>query len=215
MNWMNMKDKFLNIILTITVLVLGAGTVQAQTSGSQIAFEELTQKFEDGRVFHADFTHTYVDSYTGNTSTQSGEIWIGKESYKIVTPSQLVAVNGEISRVYDNERNRLIISEYVPEEDDFAPSRILNGVDSTYTIDQQQEIEENQIIKLSSDDPFALFRDVEIILNENGVPEKIFVIDTADNEITTTFSKGAFINRQPDMFEITYPENAEIIDMRN
>lgn len=210
-----MMDKFTNIIFMIGVLLYCAGPVQAQTAGSQSAFEELTQKFENGRVFHADFTHTYIDSYTGNSSTQSGEIWIGKESYKIVTPSQLVAVNGEISRVYDNERNRLIISEYVPEDDDFAPSRILNGVDSTYTINQQQEMEDGQIIKLSSNDPFALFSDVEITLNENGVPEKIFVIDTADNEITTTFSEGAFINRQPDMFEITYPENAEIIDMRN
>lgn len=202
-------------MLMLAVLLLSVSAAQAQTAGSQTSFEELTQKFENGRVFHADFTHTYIDSYTGNTSSQNGKIWIGKESYKIVSPSQLVAVNGVISRVYDNERNRLIISEYVPEEDDFAPSRFLNGADSTYTIEQQQKVGNKYVIKLSSDDPFALFREVEITLNDEGIPEKIFVIDTADNEITTTFSGGAFINRQPDMFDITYPENAEIIDMRN
>ena len=126
-----------------------------------------------------------------------------------------MAVNGKISRVYDKERNRVIVSTYVPEEDDFAPSRILNGIDSTYTIDQQKKEGSNYIITLHSDDPFALFQKVEITLNADFIPLKIFVRDPADNLLTTTFSGGSFVGKQDDIFELEYPADAEIIDMRN
>lgn len=178
-------------------------------------FEQLKQKFENGQIFKADFTHTYVDSYTEEKTQNSGKIWVGKEQYKVDSPDQLMAVNGELSRVYDNERNRVIVSTYVPEEDDFAPSRILNGIDSTYTIDQQKKEGDHYLISLSSDDPFALFQKVEITLNSELVPQKIFVRDPADNLLTTTFSGGSFIERREDIFELEYPADAEIIDMRN
>ena len=206
---MNMTVKRFYTTLLI-ILFAGAGSICAQTP-----FERLTQRFEDGAVFQAGFTHHYEDAYTGNISEKEGELWIGREKYKIESPNQLVAVDGELSRVYDSSRNRVIISEYVPEEDDFAPSRILNGVDSTYTIQAQQETGNQYHIKLSSDDPFALFQEVQITLDANGVPEEIFVKDTADNLITTTFSGGRFIERTSGMFDLSYPGDAEIIDMRN
>lgn len=206
-----MMAKYLHIFVVFAFFWGGAQPDQSKT-----AFEKLTQRFENGQVFHADFRHHHEDSFTGNTSTEKGEIWIGKNEYKIQSATQRVAVDGKLSRVYDSQRNRLIKSTYVPEEDDFAPSRFLSGVDSTYTIVEQQKKREDQyFIKLKSEDPFAIFQTVEITLGEEGIPQKVFVRDTADNLITTTFSSGKFIEQQPDMFELTYPASAEIIDMRN
>ena len=209
---MNMMVKKIQILFFVLIFGL-AGVAQAQQSLTP--FEKLTQRFKSGSVFEADFTHHYEDAYTSNTSEKSGQLWIGKEQYKIESPGQLVAVDGTISRVYDSNRNRLIVSEYVPEEDDFAPSRILNGVDSTYAVEQQRQIEDGHLIKLTSDDPFALFQEVEITIDTQGIPQKIFVKDTADNLITTTFKNGSFIQRSASMFDLTYPDDAEIIDMRN
>ncbi len=197
----------------LALLAAFAWTVQPAEKATP--FEELTQKFENGQVFHAQFSHQYIDSYTGDRSTQSGEIWIGDEEYKIESAAQHVAVNGEISRVYDSNRERLIVSKYVPEEDDFAPSRILNGVDSTYAVVEQEQRGDGYFIKLQSDDPFAMFQEVEITLNENNIPTKIFVRDPAENEITTTFSGGTFVSRNTTMFDLSYPDSAEVIDMRN
>lgn len=212
-----MTDKKLHTVLSVLLLALML-LIPALPATAQQAlqpFQQLTQRFRSGQVFKADFTHHYEDSYTGDTSTQSGQIWIGEEEYKIESPSQRVAVNGQVSRVYDSERNRLIISTYVPEEDDFAPSRILNGVDSTYSVDQQQKRGDGYFIRLSSDDPFAMFREVEITLDAEGVPQKIFVVDTAENRITTTFSEGGFTGEEDGVFTLSYPEDAEIIDMRD
>lgn len=201
--------------LQFAFFLLATPFFTAQAQQAQTPFEQLKQKFESGQIFKADFTHRYEDSYTQEVAENSGKIWVGKEQYKVDSPTQLIAVNGEISKVYDSKRNRIIVSTYEPEEDDFAPSRILNGIDSTYTIDQQEKQGNRHIITLSSDDPFALFQMVRITLNDALIPLEIFVKDPADNLITTTFSGGSFMDGPKNLFEINYPANAEIIDMRN
>lgn len=206
-----MIAKKFSIPAVFLILLFAAQAGYAQQS----PFEQLKEKFESGKIFKADFTHTYEDSYTEEKTQNNGQIWVGENQYKVDSPEQRMAVNGEISRVYDSARNRVIVSTYVPEEDDFAPSRILNGIDSTYTIDQQIKQGSNYLITLHSDDPFALFQKVEITLNEDFVPLKIFVRDPADNLLTTTFTNGSFIEKKDDIFELDYPADAEIIDMRN
>jgi outer membrane lipoprotein-sorting protein len=47
------------------------------------------------------------------------------------------------------------------------------------------------------------------------VPRRIFVIDQTDNEIITTFRNGEFISPEDQIFQLDYPEDAEIVDMRN
>ena len=205
-----MTAKFIHIALVMALPWMIPPASQAQTP-----FQRLTKKFESGQIFQAHFTHETVDSYTGNKSKRTGEIWVGKTEYKVKSDAQEVAVNGKISRVYDHNRHRVIISKYNPEDDDFAPSRFLNGVDSTYIIKSQQKKGNHYIIKLRSDDPFAMFKKVNITLSLSDIPEKLYVVDTADNQITTTFSKGKFIRRQPGMFTISYPDSVKVIDMRN
>jgi len=188
--------------------------LQAAFGQTKTPFQKLRQKFENGQVFHAQFTHRSVDSYTGNKSERSGEIWVAKNAYKIISDKQEVAINGKISRVYDRSRNRVIISKYEPKEDDFAPSRFLNGVDSTYTIKKQLKRGTHYVVQLRSSDPFAMFKKVNITLSSSDIPEKLYVVDTANNKIITTFSDGRFTSRQPHLFDLSYPDSAKIIDMR-
>ena len=178
-------------------------------------FSELKQNFDEGQVFKADFVHQSVDSYTQDTTSDEGWIWVGQRRYKIRTDRQSVVVNGKTSMVYDNNRNRVIISKYEQEEDDFAPSRILNGIDSTFTVDVQEWRNDHYYIKLSSEDPFAVYKKVEIFLSKGKIPRKIRAVDPVDNIITTKFSNGSFIAARDEMFRLDYPDGAEIIDMRN
>lgn len=211
MNLKNLTDKFTATLLVIFFCLGSSSPVQAQES----PFSQLKQKFEEGAIFNADFHHQSVDSYTQDTVASRGEIWVGERQYKVQSENQSVVVNGKTSMVYDENRNRVIVSKYEPEEDDFAPSRILNGVDSTFTVETQEQ-QENQIyIRLASDDPFAIYKKVEIYLSKALVPEKIRAVDPVDNVITTTFDEGQFIARQQDMFLLEYPDSAEIVDMRN
>lgn len=197
------------ILLTIAFLVPVFGIAQDTPH-----FDRLKQKFEDGSVFEAEFVHEYNDTFTGEQQVTKGRIWVGKEQYKMRSGESTMLVDGEISRVYDGTKNRVIVSDYIEEEDDFAPSRMLQGVDDSYSV--QESIENHEtVIELASDDPFSIFMEVSIFLDSNGTPTRIVAIDQVENELITTFNEGEFIQKTPDVFQFQYPEDAEEIDLRN
>lgn len=197
------------ILLLLFVLAPAIGLAQGTPQ-----FDQLKQKFENELVFKSDFVHEYNDTFTGDQQITEGAIWVGKEQYKMRSGDSIMLVDGEISRVYDSTKNRVITSEYIEEEDDFAPSRMLQGVDDSYSVEERNE--ENQtIIELTSDDPFSIFMRVSIILNSSGIPTRIVAIDQVENELITTFNQGEFIQKTPEIFEFQYPEGAEEIDLRH
>lgn len=176
-------------------------------------FDQLKDRFDSGEVFSAQFDHTYSDSYTGEVVSNSGSIWIDKVRYKLQSEGQTVVVDGENSRVYDPNRNRVIIDTYYPENDDFAPSRMLSGIDSTYSV-SERVIDNRTKVTLTSNDDFAVFVKVEILLDAQLRPLEIKAWDISDNEIVTTFTDGSFQQPEAGLFQLSYPDNAEIVDMR-
>ncbi len=196
------------------VQVLFFGLMFSTSLFSQTTFEQLRSKFDDGNIFQAQFDHTYLDSYTQESTSSSGEIWINAVGYKLTSDQQTIVVDGVLSQVYDSNRNRVIISDYEADEDDFAPSRMLSGIDETYTSSESVLENGNTLITLETDDDFAAFLVVEIEVDQNLLPIKITAYDIADNIIITSFGNGLFIEDEPSVFELTYPEDAEIVDMR-
>ncbi|RNC83960.1 MAG: outer membrane lipoprotein carrier protein LolA [Balneola sp.] len=200
--------KLLAVIFSVLLIFSETGKAQSP------AFDELRGKFADNQVFTSSFEHTYIDSYTGETSTSTGVIWIDQVGYKLEGDHQLILVDGELSKVYDELRNRLIISEYDPDEDDFAPSRMLSGLDDTYTPAQESLDNGNTLIVLTTEDDFEVFVRVEIEVDSNLEPLKITAYDFAENVIITTFENGEFISRDENLFTLDYPDDAEVVDMR-
>lgn len=201
------------LLCSFTIIYLGSGLPPASAQDTPV-FEQLKLVFEEGQIFHADFSHRYEDSFTGETQSNEGVIWIGKNQYKIEGSDQVMVVDGEISRVYDGAKNRVIVSDYIEEEDDFAPSRMLQGVDHTYSVHETSLNDGRTEIVLESDDPFSIFNTVTILLNSAGNPEEIKAIDQAENLLVTTFSDGTFTPPSENLFDLVIPEDAELIDLR-
>lgn len=205
------KLQLLFFLSSLEIFTLGLHPASAQDTP---AFDQLKSAFEEGQIFHADFSHRYEDSFTGETQHSEGVIWIGSEQYKIEGTDQVMIVDEDISRVYDGAKNRVIISDYVEEEDDFAPSRMLQGVDDSYNV-RETDIEGGGTeIILESDDPFSIFETVTILLNSNGNPEEIKALDQAENILVTSFSNGRFTEATEDLFDFETPDDAELIDLR-
>lgn len=196
-------------LLTL-LLIFGVSNVDAQDK----IFPKLRANFENQKVFVADFEHTYFDSYTEESLTSEGKIWVSSEKYRLDSENQLLIVDGETSRVYDEVRNRVIVSEYSEEDDDFAPSRMLNGVDSTYRISEIMLENDHTKIVMTTDDDFALYLRVEIIVDSKANPVSITAYDFSENEIITTFKNGAFLPKNEELFVLAYPQDAEIVDTR-
>lgn len=194
----------------ILMLLFAPVILHAQTP----VFDQLREEFDSGRIFQAVFTHSYEDSYTGEENRTEGRIWIGEDSYRVEGRDQVMVVDGEISRVYDRSRERLLVSTYEEEEDDFAPSRMLQGVDESYRVTENEDAGNTQIT-LRSDDPFSLFASVEITLDSEGIPLTILAVDQADNRLITQFEDGRFSEPTPDLFELSIPEGTERVDLRH
>ena len=194
---------------------MALGIVLSPLSKAQSpVFEELKARFDSVTVFTANFEHTSIDSYTEETTTSSGLIWIDNVGYKLESGDQVIVVDGEISQVYNGVRNRLIVSEYFEDEDDFAPSRMLSGLDETYMATQEKKTSGHTLITLNTNDEFAVFLTIEIEVNEQLVPLKITTYDFAENVIITIFTNGVFEEKSEDMFKSDVPADAEIVDMR-
>jgi len=206
----NIPHAFSRTFLLFAVLIFSAASsLYAQTPN----FDQLKERFDGGLIFASQFEHAYTDSYTGETVNSSGKIWIDNISYKLKSDGQTIVVDGETSKVYDTDRNRVIIDTYYPEEDDFAPSRMLSGIDSTYAVSEQKE-GSNTKITLITDDDFAVFVRVEIMIDAQLRPLEIRAWDISDNKIVTTFTNGTFLKPEAGVFTLDYPANAEVVDMR-
>jgi outer membrane lipoprotein-sorting protein len=195
--------------LIILILVLPA-FVRAQSS----VFDKLRQNFDSGEIFKAQLNHEFIDSYTHDTVSTDGDIWIGEKRYKIILKDRYILVDSVTSKVYNAIKNQLIISQYDPKEDDYAPSRFLSGSEHSYTIHQSKIDSYGYLIKMTSTDPFSIFKQVEIEVTNNYIPKYIKTIDQTDNKAISRFSDGKFVRAKAKMFTITYPKNAEVIDMR-
>ena len=195
-------------------LLIGMISISQNAQAQSAVFEELKTRFQEGTVFKADFQHTYIDAYTEESVNSEGMIWIDQNGYKLESEDKIIVVDGELSQVYEAFRNRLIVSEYDPEEDDFAPSRMLSGLDDTYTASQERLSNGNTLVTLVTEDDFATFLTVEIEVSGKLEPVKITAYDFAENIIITTFTNGIFEKRTENTFKLDVPEDAEIVDMR-
>jgi outer membrane lipoprotein-sorting protein len=204
-----LKNLDYKLLPFLFILFASAVNIQAQS------LDSLRATFENGEVFTSTFEHIYRDTFTGENQTTTGTIWIDSKQYKIISGNSIMVVDGEVSYVYDSTKNRVIISEYVEEDDDFAPSRMLQGVDNSYSISEQKLDEGGVRIQMVSDDPFSVFSEVIIRLNESGIPQRINALDQVENELVTTFFEGRFISSGDTLFRFPSPEGAEVIDLRH
>lgn len=209
---MNWTFKGFAFSLLLSLIIGGLPSIHGQSATP--VFDSVKKSFEDNQVFTANFVHEYRDSFTGESQATQGQIWIGKNRYKIEGDQQQVVVDGDFSTVYDGSKNRVIISDYVEEEDDFAPSRMLQGVDDDFSISEEELENGGTKITLKSDDLFSIFLEVYIYIDMNGIPLRIEAFDQAENELLTQFENGRFMNANEGLFDLSIPEDAELIDLR-
>ena len=182
---------------------------------AQVNYLNLIQdNLRHGAILSAQFNHDFIDAYTQETSRKEGSIWIGWQQYRIETVGQIIVVNGELSKVLDRRRNRVIISEYDSELDDFAPSKIIGGLGNTYQVVDTKSRHNTQEFNLQSSDSFSTFKQMSIRIDSDLKPVDLSALDMGANRMQTSFSEVKYLSSSSNLFELIIPEGAEIIDMR-
>jgi outer membrane lipoprotein-sorting protein len=211
-----MNKKAAAAVLLALALLLPAAYAEAMAGAVEPEndLDRVRALFREGQVLHALMTHELTDSYTGETQEVSGVLWISSDKYKIRADHQTVLVNGVISMVYNERQNKLIISEYEPEDDDFAPSRFFSDDDELFRVTGTKQDGNGTEFTLSPEDPFEIFTEVIIRLGTDLTPDHIRATDQMDNLLVTRFTGARFLDYSDEFFEMEYPEDAEIIDLR-
>jgi outer membrane lipoprotein-sorting protein len=222
---MNLKKSILLLLLFSFGLYVAAEAVPVSEignadTGSTIkqtdtpALAALKKRFNEGVMYRADLSHQFTDAYTGETTSSYGSIWFTRDSYKIDTPDQVIIVDDLVSTVFNKQQNRVIYSNYSPEEDDFAPSRYFSGEAGDYESAEIVNADGSTTITITTADAFEQFKEVIIRVSRNGTPVQIDAIDQMDNTIKTTFRFGRFESPTESIFAFQPPAGAEIVDMR-
>ncbi len=178
--------------------------------------EQFSGLITGGMVFRAEMEHRFLDGFTGDETTTTGRVWVGFEQYKVMTRDQHISVNGNTSRVFNLRQDKVIISNYYPEEDDFAPSRLLGSYTDRFDIVRTQTLDNGLTrITLEAIDPFEIITKAELDINpDNLLLVRMFAEDQTDNSFYIDFSDGELLEKTEDVFAIDWPEEAEVIDLR-
>ncbi|MCC5934663.1 MAG: hypothetical protein JJU35_10460 [Balneolales bacterium] len=188
---------------------------QPEAPDTRMVLDRLGERIQAGEVFTAMMQHRFLDGFTGEEVSSRGEVWVGADSYKIVTDAQLISVSGRVSTVLNIAQNQLIISNYQPEEDDFAPSRFLGSYQDRFSVNRIDPQGRFTVVTLQATDPFELITLARITLEENSLlPHQMFAEDLNDNQFFITFEDGRLLPGEDGIFGFDWPDDAEIIDLR-
>ena len=196
--------------LSLIMMLFWGGSLLAQENYLSL----IQDKIRNGEILSAQFNHEFTDAYTQEISQNEGSIWIGWQQYRIETAGQIIVVDGTLSKVLDRSRNRVIISEYDSELDDFAPSKIIGGLGNTYQVVDTKKRLNFQEYNLQSSDPFSTFEQMNIRIDSELKPSSLTALDMGANRMQTSFSDVEYIPISVHLFELIIPEDAEIVDMR-
>ncbi len=224
-----LAKSLLIISLIFPVLNFGQATVYAhnqtesvsvdaslQTGDMPAPLTRISEKLRSGQIFTAEMDHTFEDEFTGEVMRNTGVVWVTRDQYKVIAAGQEISVDGETSIVWNEGQHKVIISPYFPEDDDFAPSRFLSDSERSYEVTNSETTGEgNTLVSLEAIDPFEVIVSVQILINPDTlIPLEIRATDQTGNRYHTVFQDGSYLEPDESIFEITWPESAEIIDLR-
>jgi hypothetical protein len=134
-----------------------------------------------------------------------------KDGYRIDSDQNERVVFQQLSEVIDHQQRQYIISDYIAEDDDFAPAKILQ---EDYLSAFEQDSPTPNTINWRTEDPFETFRRLRIRF-ENALPGEIEAYDQLDNRILLFLDEMKWVESDSTLYQIDIPSDYRTIDLRN
>lgn len=174
-------------------------------------FKAFKQQISSGNHFSARFSMQWINAQ-GNTEQQAfGTLVLWKDGYRIDSDQNERVVFQQLSEVIDHQQQQYIISDYIAEDDDFAPAKILQ---EDYLSAFEQDSPTPNTINWRTEDPFETFRRLRIRF-ENALPGEIEAYDQLDNRILLFLDEMKWVEVDSNLYHIDIPSDYRKIDLRN
>lgn len=200
------------ILVLISTFVLAILQNQASNAQSK-SLEFIKHELKAGKAFQAILEHIFVDTFTGDTIRATGKVWIHQNGYRVESDDRIIVVFDSVSTVYSLVKNQVIISPYSIADDDFAPSRFIHADQNEFSI-KEKKLKNGWQVELISLDDFAVFRQIVLDIDNQRKPIRIRAIDQQANLNESRFLQARFVEFDDSLKSIAYPDNIELIDLR-
>jgi hypothetical protein len=176
------------------------------------ATTRFQENLRNGQVFESVLSISEKSAETRQTVSYEARLFLAADGYRLEAEGRVYVVSGNESRVFEKTENRLIISEYLEDEDDFAPARYLGGVPDGYTANEQKS-KNGATVSFKTSNEALRFKEVQVIFDLAGLPKKLEAKDHWGGQVSISFKNASF-SRQTSWKIIEVPANSERIDLR-
>ena len=178
----------------------------------------LQELAESRHGFRADFTYTVSSEYWEEEQALSGTLLLRGSQYRVETDSEIILSHGPDTYVYRPLENQVLITSGEPA---FSPATLFGNFEEHYSVSGTESATyrgaHHHVVYLAPRQSDSSI--VEVVLwmrSSDGMVARIQSVDV--NETTMTFELTDIDLRPqigPDTFELSFPQSAEVIDLRS
>ena len=168
--------------------------------------------------FRAEFTYTASSAYWDDQQAFSGSLVLQGSRYRIETNAEVILSHGSDTYVYRPLENQVLITS---EEPTFSPATLFGDFEQYYRVAETESSTyrgaRHHTIRLAPRDPDSPVLEVVLWMRTaDGVVTRIQSVDVNETTMDIELAKIELHPRiDPQTFELSFPENAEIIDLRS
>ena len=193
----------------------------ARAIESKEVVERAQQRYQDARDFSMEFTRTLHWKLTAVTDTVRGKVYFQRrDAFRFEVPEQVYTTDGKLVCNYSSVTNQTILEQFDPEDDSFAPRRLLVNIpkDSRSVLLGEEPVDGAACYKLRltplADDP--LMREATIWVDrKEWMMRRLEYVDLNGNVIgyaLRQFQRNT--NLPARLFKFEPPPGSEVVDLR-
>jgi len=202
-----------NIFLLVCVLMYS--NIFGQSKSAEVFMKSLQQKFNQISDLKADFSQKIISSSRIRGTELSGKFYYKKSGkYRIEVNDKILFSDGIAIYNLDNKLLRVVISPLDESTSAFSIEKIIYEFPKTCILSYTDE-GNSKIIEMMPKNSGLSFKKISLHVNSENLPQKIQVIDLAENQTTIELGRLIINSNVPESkFVFTAQKGLEIVDLR-
>ena len=203
------------LLLAFVVLSSGQAFAQKSSKEAEAVLARLRTTYGNVESLRAAFRQTV------GGATQSGTVLLQGARYRIETPAQVLATDGETAWLYSRDEGQVLVNDYVEDETAFSPTDFFTRYPDRFHVALARRAQvggvPHEVLRLTPKEPGAFVESVLLwVRATDGLPTRVEVQDGNGTEMTFELDR---IEVNPklarDAFRFTPPAGVEVVDLRS
>lgn len=213
----------MSVILTFFAFLLSYHTADDKFINdpkAKVLLESVSKTYKSYTAIDTKFT-VLTESPQGKSSTQSGQVWLKGDKYKLIMGNQEIYCDKTSVWTYLKDINEVQINDYEPESGEVTPTNMFTiyQTDFNYMLNGEETIGTSlcKIVDLKPKDSDRSYFKVRIWVDKTFNVKRIKIFDKNGSRYTysvVTFNSKAVIDDAEFKFDATKHPGVHVEDLR-